>query len=84
MTGKTLPQVRKARLPYIDRSREMAWIAAHQEEYAGQWVVLFGDQLIGHGDDPVPILEKARQEGIDRPLVVHLRKETGPFTGGWL
>jgi hypothetical protein len=84
MAEKTLPQVRKARLPYIDRSREMAWIAEHQEEYAGQWVVLDGDRLIGHGDDPVPIVEKARQEGIDRPLIMHLRKETGPFMGGWL
>jgi Family of unknown function (DUF5678) len=84
MAEKTLPQVRKARLPYIDRSREMAWVAEHQEEYAGQWVVLDGDRLIGHGDDPVPIVEKARQEGIDRPLIMHLRKETGPFMGGWL
>jgi Family of unknown function (DUF5678) len=84
MEEKTLPQVRKARLPYIDRSREMAWIAAHQEEYAGQWVVLDGDRLIGHGDDPLPIVEKARQEGIDRPLIMHLRKETGPFMGAWL
>jgi len=84
MEEKTLPQVRKARLPYIDRSREMAWIAAHEEEYAGQWVALDGDRLIAQGDDPIPFKEVARAEGIERPLIVHLRKEFGPFMGGWL
>jgi hypothetical protein len=84
MEEKTLPQVRKARLPYIDRSREMAWIAEHEHEYPGEWVVLDGDRLIGRGNDPIPIVEKARLEGIERPFVVHLRKETGPSMGGWL
>ena len=84
MAEKTLPQVRKARLPYIDRSREMAWIAEHQEEYAGQWVALDGDRLIAHGDDPMLFKEKVRAAGIDRPLLMHIPKETGPFMGGWL
>lgn len=84
MAEKVLPKVRKARLPYIDRSREMAWIAEHKQVYAGQWIVLDGDRLIGHGDDPRPIVEQARREGIEQPLVVHLRKESGPSMGGWL
>ena len=84
MQEKTLPKVRKARLPYIDRSREMAWIEAHERDYAGEWVVLDGERLLGYGDDPKPIVELARSEGIERPLVVHIRKEFGPFMGGWL
>jgi hypothetical protein len=84
MQEKVLPQIRKARLPHIDRSSEMAWIARHQSEYAGQWVVLDGDRLIGCGDNPIPIVEQARREGIERPLVVHLRKEQRPFMGAWL
>ena len=84
MEEKTLPQVRKARLPYIDRSREMAWIAEHTHEYAGQWVALDGDRLIAHGDDPIPFKEIARAQGVERPFIVHMQKETGPFLGGWL
>lgn len=84
MTEKTLPQVRKSRLPYIDRSREMAWIAAHWREYPGQWVALDGDRLIACGDDPIPFKEIARAQGVERPLIVHLQKDDGPFTGGWL
>jgi len=83
MGEKTLPQVRKARLPYIDRSRQMAWIAAHQEEYAGQWVALDGDRLIAHGDDPMTFKEQVLAE-TDRPFIVHIPKETGPSMGGWL
>jgi len=84
MSGKTLPEVRKSKLPCIDRSREMAWLDKHEKEYAGQWVVLWGDRLIGHGDDPKPFIEKAHAEGIDRPLIIHCRREFGPSMGGWL
>jgi hypothetical protein len=84
MVQKTLPQVRKASRPHIDRSRELAWLAAHRREYAGQWVVLEGERLIGHGDDPRPIVAEARAEGIDCPFVVHIRAESGPVIGAWL
>ncbi|MEK6301951.1 MAG: DUF5678 domain-containing protein [Acidobacteriota bacterium] len=82
MSTKTLPEVRKSRLPYGDRSRETAWIAEHWREYAGEWVLLDEDRLIAHGDDPLPFREKARAEGINIYLV-HLPKNDAPFTGGW-
>lgn len=84
MSTKTLPEVRKSKLPYIDRSREMAWLQEHEQEYAGQWVLLWQDRLIAHGDDPLPLRETALAEGIDRPLVVHCRTWFGPVMGGWL
>lgn len=84
MVQKTLPEVRKASRPYIDRSRELAWLAAHREDYAGQWVVLEGERLLGNGDDPRPIVDQARAEGIECPFVVHIRAETGPVMGAWL
>ena len=82
MHEKTVPKVRQARLRHIDRSRETAWIAAHEREYAGEWVILDGERLIGHGDDPKPIVELARSQGIERPLVMQMRREFGPFMGG--
>jgi hypothetical protein len=78
MTSKSLPEVRKSRLPYIDRSREMAWLAEHEQEYAGQWVLLCGDRLIAHGDDVIPLRDTALAEGIDVPFVVHCRTWFGP------
>jgi hypothetical protein len=78
MTSKSLPEMRKSRLPYIDRSREMAWVVEHEQEYAGQWVLLWEDRLIAHGDDLLPLRDKALAEGIDRPFVVHCRTWFGP------
>ena len=40
MSSKTLPEVRKSKIPYIDRSRELAWLTAHEKQYAGEWVFL--------------------------------------------
>lgn len=84
MSTKPLPEVRKSKIPYIDRSREMAWLAEHEEEYAGQWVLLWGDRLVAHGDDLLALREKALAERIDRPLIIHCRREFGPSMGGWL
>jgi uncharacterized protein DUF5678 len=84
MTDKTLPRARKVSRPYIDRSRELAWLAEHERNYAGQWVVLEGERLIGHGADPTPFVDEARAEGIECPFVVHCRTWFGPSMGGWL
>ena len=84
MPEKTLPAVRQARLPRIDRTRELNWLHEHRHEYAGQWVVLDGDQLLGSGSDPSSLLAQARAAGSMRPLVIHVPPEAAPFTGGWL
>jgi hypothetical protein len=84
MAESTLPRIAKAWLRAIDRAREMDWIAQHQQQYLGRWVALDGDRLIGHSDDPRPLVEKARSEGVERPLIVHLQEEPTAYTGGWL
>ena len=70
---KTLPQVRKARLQPIDRSREMAWIEENRSRFAGQWVALDGDRLIACGSDPLAFKERTKIEGVERPFIVHIK-----------
>jgi hypothetical protein len=84
MPARTLPRVRPARLKAIDRSPELAWIARHGREYQGEWVVLDGERLIGHGVDPGPLVERARSQGVERPLVARIQEEPTASTGGWL
>jgi hypothetical protein len=83
MQEKVMPQIHKARLPHIDRSSEMAWIALHRQEYVGQWVALDGDRLIAHGTDPISFRDTVRSTGVKRPFIVHIHEEPDAFTGGW-
>jgi len=84
MPTRTLSPVRPARLKAIDRTRELAWIAQHGREYPGEWVVLDGNCLIGHGVNPVPLVERARSQGVERPLVTRIEEEPMASMGGWL
>ncbi len=56
----------------LRRERELAWRASHQGElrrYAGQWVVLEGEEIIAHGPDPAQSVFEARARGIESPYV---------------
>jgi predicted DNA-binding antitoxin AbrB/MazE fold protein len=62
------------------RYAEMAWLAAHEREYAGQWLALDGDTLLSHGSDAHAVREEARRRGVDRPLMFHVpEEEPWPF-----
>lgn len=84
MPARTLPPARPTRLRPIDPTHELAWITLHRREYECEWVVLDGDRLIGHGVDPGPLVERARSQGVERPLVTRIEEEPIAYTGGWL
>ena len=84
MPTKTLSSVRAARLKSIDRTLELTWINQHGREYQGEWVVLDGDRLIGHGPEPGPLVTLARTQGAERPLVTRIKEESAASAGGWL
>ena len=59
------------------RARELAWRRAHEDElqaYAGQWVVLEGEQIIAHGEDPAAVVERARSQGVRVPYVFYVEQ----------
>ena len=66
----SIPPGRRVKLvePQKDRTRELAWLAQHQAEYAGQWVAIEGDELIAHGDDLIKVSTEAKDKGISNPL----------------
>lgn len=62
--------------------KAQAWIDLHKEEYDGQWVCLYGDQLIAHGFDGLEVFEKAKALGIKSPFLERIKAFELPF-GGW-
>ena len=53
-----------------DRSKEFAWLAKHQTDYAGQWVALDGYRLVSHGWKLKEVSEAAKQAGVNDALFV--------------
>jgi hypothetical protein len=65
------------------RSLEQAWLKQHHTEYAGAWVALEGACLVAQGSSARQVLDAARSEGYDQPLIVHVPSEPPLPFGGW-
>jgi len=67
--GRTLRSVGHRRV-------EQAWRRSHQNvllhDYPGQWVVLEGEKIVAHGEDPVRLVELAREAGVEVPYVFYV------------
>jgi hypothetical protein len=54
------------------RSRELEWLWTHKEvlqQFAGQWVVLEGEKIVAHGNDPLQVVTEARAKGVQVPYI---------------
>jgi hypothetical protein len=76
------PKVRKNEV-YLDFSQEHEWLRENRQKFIGKWVVLDGKRLVGDGDSPKEIVEKARHEGVKIPFVKFITDDSEPFCGGW-
>ena len=65
------------------RERRLAWLKAHREEYADQYLALAGDVLVGHGPTIREAHEQARQKGVENPFLVRLTSESEVLFAGW-
>ena len=65
------------------RERRLVWLKSHREEYAGQYVALAGDMLVGHGPTIREAHEQARQQGVENPFLVRLTSESEVLFAGW-
>ena len=65
------------------RRRRLEWLKAHREEYAGQYVALDGDTLVGHGATIGEAHKQAKQNGVQDPFLVRLTSENEVLFAGW-
>jgi ribosomal protein L19 len=67
-----VPENASAQDRLTGRSRELAWREANKDElqaFAGEWVVLEGEQIVAHGPDPAELVAAARRSGVPVPYV---------------
>ncbi|MBI1765787.1 MAG: hypothetical protein HYR56_30655 [Acidobacteria bacterium] len=68
--------------PLKDRTRELQWLAAHQHEYAGQWVALAGDRLIAASPNRLEISAAIKAAGVELPLIHRIAAPDEPLPMG--
>lgn len=69
----------------IDRFKAAEkWLKDNRTGFLGQWVCLYGDKLIAHGDDGMEVHRKAKEAGIKSPYLVRVIEEPENFVGAWL
>jgi hypothetical protein len=60
------------------RVRELAWRRAHPEVFTGhqnEWVVLEGEEIIGHSADAADVIRQAKARGIRTPYIFFVEPE---------
>lgn len=59
------------------RSTEVEWRRMHEDilrPYAGQWVVLEGNQIVAHSFEPTQAVNEARARGVRVPYVFRVEE----------
>ncbi len=59
------------------------WLKQHQAEYAGKYVALNGDQLLGVGATYPEAARAARASGVHRPYIDYIPIPGSVGFGGW-
>lgn len=57
------------------RTKELEWRRTHGEDlqtFAGEWIVLKGEEIVAHGSDPVQIATEARARRIRVPYIFYV------------
>ena len=60
------------------RNRELEWRRTHAETLKSlekEWVVLEGDQVIAHGNDPVQVVSEAKSKGVRTPYIFFVEQK---------
>lgn len=65
------------------RARRLEWLKANREQYAGQYVALAGDVLVGHGRTLREAHAQAKEKGVENPFLVRLTSESEVLFAGW-
>ncbi len=67
----------------MNNNQELHWVSTHQEElelYAGKWVAILGNVIVGVGNTAQEALDNARQRSKETPFLIKVpRKDEGLY-----
>jgi Family of unknown function (DUF5678) len=64
------------------KRRQLEWLKNNREKYAGQYVALDGDVLVGHGSTIRDANEQAKQNGVKAAFLVRVFSEETTVSAG--
>jgi hypothetical protein len=64
------------------KRRQLEWLKANREKYAGQYVALDGDRFVGHGKTMREAAEQAKQNGAESPFLIRIFSEETAVPAG--
>ncbi len=64
------------------KSRQLLWLKNNREQYAGQYVALDGERLVGHGATIREANEQAKQNGVEKPFLMRVFAEETTVSSG--
>jgi hypothetical protein len=72
-------------LPISDEARQdqIEWLKENREKYAGKYVALAGNELVGEGKTLREAHEKAKEKGFNNPFLTFVYSENDVPFGGW-
>ena len=72
-------------LPVSDETRQdqIEWLKENREKYAGKYVALAGNELVGEGKTLREAREKAKEKGFNNPFLTFVYSENDIPFGGW-
>jgi hypothetical protein len=67
----------------VKQTQHMAWLKAYREEYAGKYVPLDGNRLVGADATIREAHEQAPRQEVERPFIAHISSANDAPFGGW-
>ncbi len=64
------------------KRRQLEWLKNNREKYAGQYIALDGDCLVGHGATIREANEQAKQKGVKNAFLVRVFAEETSVSAG--
>lgn len=64
------------------KHRQLEWLKKNREKYAGQYVALDGETLVGHGTTIREASEQAKQNGAENPFLIRVFSEESVVSAG--